>query len=686
MKLERIKVENFRTLKDFEMNLEDDMSLVIGKNNVGKTSLLEVLNKFLNVNKNAFEKEDFNIIFYNDLIKKIENDENIEDCLGIKLKLFIKYDENDNLSNVADFLTTLDENNNYIIIGFEYVILPERFESLKQDYKVFKETKKEKTCDDFLKNKYKKYFEIIRRSIKFDMETDAEDAKTFNPINDVNKIKNLISLKIIHAKRLVDNKDNNKTLSHQSYNYYETIKENVNVEKIIDEFKDKLEDTDNQLDEQYNTLFKSVIDKVNKFTDYKSNKVDIQIKSMLETANLLKSNINVLYKSQEEENKLPENYNGLGYLNLISIIFEIEILINEFASQENVADINLLFIEEPEAHTHPQMQYVFIKNIKDLLNESKKANNINLQTIITTHSAHIVSQCDFNDVKYFNKLNTEGTTCKNLKDLEKEYSSNDDEKACYRFLKQYLTLNMAEIFFADKIIFIEGDTERILLPVMMKKIDLENEDKDEIPKLLSQNISIVEVGRNSKIFDKFIDFLQIKSLIITDIDSAEMNEIIDKNGIKRKVYKKCTVENANFTTSDSLLYFYNLEFKKGAFDYLVKINEKNTILNKKDGKWVEDENGFLMIKCQMREDNGYYPRSFEDSFLAANPGYMDENFKSLVNKKILKEKPEEFYEIAEKCIDGKPTFAIDILIKSNEEYTNWNIPKYIREGLEWIRK
>jgi predicted ATP-dependent endonuclease of OLD family len=31
---------------------------------------------------------------------------------------------------------------------------------------------------------------------------------------------------------------------------------------------------------------------------------------------------------------------------------------------ENQADINLLFIEEPEAHTHPQMQYVFIKNIK----------------------------------------------------------------------------------------------------------------------------------------------------------------------------------------------------------------------------------------------------------------------------------------------------------------------------------
>ena len=33
------------------------------------------------------------------------------------------------------------------------------------------------------------------------------------------------------------------------------------------------------------------------------------------------------------------------------------------------ADINLIYIEEPESHTHPQLQYIFIKNIKDLLKE-----------------------------------------------------------------------------------------------------------------------------------------------------------------------------------------------------------------------------------------------------------------------------------------------------------------------------
>ena len=48
MKIEKIKIENYRLLKDFSIDIEDELSLVIGKNNKGKTSLLSVLDKFLN--------------------------------------------------------------------------------------------------------------------------------------------------------------------------------------------------------------------------------------------------------------------------------------------------------------------------------------------------------------------------------------------------------------------------------------------------------------------------------------------------------------------------------------------------------------------------------------------------------------------------------------------------------------
>ena len=56
MKIKKIKIKNFRLLKDFQLDLEEDLSLVIGKNNCGKTSLLAILEKFIGLGRN---KKDF---------------------------------------------------------------------------------------------------------------------------------------------------------------------------------------------------------------------------------------------------------------------------------------------------------------------------------------------------------------------------------------------------------------------------------------------------------------------------------------------------------------------------------------------------------------------------------------------------------------------------------------------------
>lgn len=97
------------------------------------------------------------------------------------------------------------------------------------------------------------------------------------------------------------------------------------------------------------------------------NETIIKVVSSLQHRELLKGNTTVVYQQADKE--LPENYNGLGYMNLISMIFDIDLIIKKMQrnKERKPADINLLFIEEPEAHTHPQMQYVFIKNIKNLL-------------------------------------------------------------------------------------------------------------------------------------------------------------------------------------------------------------------------------------------------------------------------------------------------------------------------------
>jgi len=362
-------------------------------------------------------------------------------------------------------------------------------------------------------------------------------------------------------------------------------------------------------------------------------------------------------------------------------------LIHEFKKElsEKPADINLLFIEEPEAHTHPQMQYIFIENIKSLLGkgiERSDGQNRKLQTIISTHSSHIASKSDFNDIKYFKKENNQ-VISKNLKDLEKEYVDNAEEQK-YKFLKQYLTLYRAELFFADKAIFIEGDTERIILPAMMKKIDQADEG-DSLP-LLSQNISIVEVGAYAHIFEKFIDFIGVKSLVVTDIDSAKE----DTN--------KCQVRdtNAQLTTNASLTYFYDdntLTFYIG-----LTLESKRLLKDQTTKKWVQDENGHLMCIYQIDEE-GYHARSFEDAFFHINKQFIQENLDSfklgIKNPRFINPTHNNYvndpYEWAEKCVNKKPALAMEILLnsKTDEEgnqFSNWEVPAYIKEGLLWLKE
>ncbi len=151
------------------------------------------------------------------------------------------------------------------------------------------------------------------------------------------------------------------------------------------------------------------------------------------------------------------------------------------------------------------------------------------------------------------------------------------------------------MFFADKAIFIEGETERILLPAMMRKID-QLEKGDVIP-LLSQNISIVEVGAYSHIFERFIEFIGVKSLIITDIDSVKLVESRDKEGNVKKnkdgkvilVPRKCRVngDRGTLTTNASLKFFYSKYIKeletmkeKTILQYFIDLEFNKKILTK----------------------------------------------------------------------------------------------------------
>lgn len=216
--------------------------------------------------------------------------------------------------------------------------------------------------------------------------------------------------------------------------------------------------------------------------------------------------------------------------------------------------------------------------------------------------------------------------------METHFSNDDEtERRWFRFLKQYLTLHRAELFFADKIVLIEGSTERILLPAMMRKLDQAGVP-DKVTPLLSQNISIVEVGAHSQVYEKFIKFLGLRTLIITDIDSGYTTEATEDK--KKNTHPCCPDDKkAEFPSNSALCFFHG----KSTTDlsYFVHLERKDKECAKDDAlTWRPRANRHVFTAYQTK-DSHYHGRSFEDAFFSLNKDLLrlgHDRFSSLTNK------------------------------------------------------
>jgi predicted ATP-binding protein involved in virulence len=694
VKLSKLKIQNYRLLEDFSLDLSDDLSLVIGKNNTGKTSILNVLDGFLN--KSAkFSFEDFSISFKNRLKTKVEDANEIEEeayiAEGISLTLFIDYKDGDDISQVSKVMMDLDPENNTVVLRLDYSLDYQKFGKLRTDYREFaakeaakhgaKPSYKKRGLLDLLQQDHGNYFAFRKLSLAYDKGNKAEDpAQVIDLATEGVNIASLVNFKYISASRGLSNQNLDKRLSAQTSRIYERTEAREEHLGAVETFKDQLSEADQSLSVVYKDLFGDTVEKVKKFGGIKINESELEIISSLQHRSLLEGNTTVVYK-YDDDHKLPESHNGLGYMNLISMIFEITILVKEFQRDKasRPADINILFIEEPEAHTHPQMQYVFIKNIKNLLSKGivrGDGDNRALQYIITTHSSHIVADSDFDDIKYLRRENNR-VAAKNLKDLKAAYGA---ETTQYQFLTQYLTLSKAESFFADKIILIEGDTERILMPTIFKKIDLEEAERhrlaetdDPLLALRSQNISTIEVGAYSHIFEKFIDFLGIRTLIITDLDA------IGADG------KACEVSAGTAYSNAAIKFFFG---DAATLENLKPLpTTQKQFVKQADGKWAIGNPGTLCVTFQTLE-NGRQSRSFEECFIHLNRDFVTgkkADFRGIKNAAYFDDNTNNAYVLAGSCINKKTHFALDVLYHSDEKLSNWKIPAYIKEALLWLK-
>ncbi|HFI0701968.1 TPA: ATP-dependent endonuclease [Streptococcus suis] len=686
MKIKKINVQNYRLLKDFSLELKSELSLIVGKNNCGKTSVLSVLEKIIN-KSSSLTWEDINlhhrkVIFEN--IKKVSDtpDSELEPILGINLQIWIQYSEEDSYQNIQPFMMDLNPDNNFIILEFSYIIPIQNLRDLNNKISDFIDDFS--SFESFMKKNMSEFFDMQVFSLGYDPATQklTEEKSDLLEMKDIHKV---IKVKGISASREVSNKENNRSLSKTSNLFYKSN----NGDDIDNAAKNLLQsaiiEADEALTKAYSGdgnskgIFTQVFERVKRFGGSDS-EAELAIYSSLSEKDIISNNTTLYYR--HDGSLLPETYNGLGYLNLYGMIFEIETLMSDIKNKP--ADINLVYIEEPESHTHPQLQYVFIKNIKDLLAEhvtelKEKSNIYDIQSLITTHSSHIVSDCDFDDLIYF-KRNNGTATAKAFNSLKEEYGI---DRLGYKFVKQYLTLNSSELFFADKVICIEGDTERILLPTMMQKVDIANPIKQNsnIMPLLSQNISIIETGAHSQVFRKLFEFLGIKVLIITDIDSTK-EEITDKNGRVRTVNKSCAPIDGTHISNNSIIDFFGKDnLKSDAKTQFELVAEKQ-----KDEKCI----GNFRIAYQIPEDDsGYQPASFEDAFIGLNKEFIIKRKDGLIEYEALKNfddgEIEDFYKFARNKVNKKSAFASSLLYFEDEENT-WKVPKYISEGLLWLRE
>lgn len=678
MKIKQIQLKNFRLLDDAILNIEDDITLIVGKNNTGKTSLFEAINIFTG-NKQEISFEDFSQSSYSTFLQIkelydkfiIETNEQEKEALEIKLKneipkvqLYIQFEydiEKDSLINISEFITDLDEKRNDATILISY----EPKDSLKLCNSFLNRDNKESGLILWLKDNIKYFYQLKCYAVDKDSDFKKEIETTFK-----NKIEKIVLFEDIKAARTLDDtkEDRNKTLAIGFSHYY---RERDKEKKDVAELEDTLKKVSDTLKDSYKVVLKDVLQELNNFGATTPIHIpEITINSEFNSESVIKNNIKYYYK--HDEIPLPESYNGLGYSNLIYMILELTSFIERFknSTDERKSEFLAVMIEEPEAHMHPQMQQVFASQIVKKICQAKK-DGIDIQLIITSHSSHIIAEAGidvekgFERIRYFNKLDNK-IEINDFKDFKHKKSDKDSDKETFRFLKQYLNLQKCDLFFADKVIMVEGITEKMLLPLMINKV---------APSLNNEYISVIEAGgAYTHKFKELLQFIKVKTLVITDIDSV--NPADGRTA--------CCVDTKGAVTSNATL--------KNWIPKKEKIDELTTcpIDNKFDGT-------LFRVAYQVSEtSDGYVARSLEEAIINKNKTFFSASYKRddgttvrvqdsflVLKSKDINNTP---YDLAPKP-KQKAEFTFDLMTFDEENSKiKWEVPLYIKEGLEWLAK
>jgi len=714
MHLSNIRLSNFRRLSEVKIDLDRDISIFVGANNSGKTSVAHAMNLFLAGARDRVSFHDISACRWAD-IEAFTQREDGASLPVMALDLWFEV-EADDLHRVIDLLPSLDWQGTRV--GLRIAFAPQNADETLARFRERHEQAQAAAADVQLPEGAEPYVAPPRTLTEF-LETEIRreyefkyfvlDAAQFNDELQPNEgyeplellrdegrtgrdiVNSLIKVDFLHAQRHLSDSGGSRAeeLSRHLSRYYAR-----NLERHAEDFNAirALAESELLLNRHLEQVFAETLQRLAQLGYPGFSNPRLTIRSALNPATVMSSQdgAHVHYALNDEGLSLPDKYSGLGFKNLIYMVVELlDLHAQWLAVENNRPPLHMVFVEEPEAHLHAQLQQVFVNKVLDILaEEDDEPGAFHTQLALTTHSPHILYERGFKPIRYFRRENTGVDQSSRVLNLSEFYEATENPGR--DFLERYLKLTHCDLFFADAAVLVEGNVERLVMPQMVAKA---------APGLRSTYLSVLEIGGAfGHRFKTLIEFLGINTLIITDLDSvygpeggeeeepAEDEVDAGEDGAAQRPGKTCPPETADAVTSNQMLRQWLPGRQR--IDELLALGPENKTLpvgeNGPGAVRVTYPSTVELVSGEEKTERA--GRTLEEAFAFENLDWTQHEDNRDLGLRV--RGAPDIAGLAQRLhrkIHGsgfkKTDFALALLAKNPDD---WTVPRYIGEGLQWL--